>query len=77
MANISNNPKGKMDKYLGMYREDDTVFSDFVDKGGYYEDSSDKPVLIDYVTRINRIRVEVKNDNAARTFRILDSAIII
>ena len=42
MANISNNPKGKMDKYLGMYREDDTVFSDFVDKGGYYEDSSDK-----------------------------------
>ena len=57
MTNISNNPKGKMDKYLGMYREDDTVFSDFVDKGGYYEASSDKPVLIDYVTRINRIRV--------------------
>lgn len=77
MANISNNPKGKMDKYLGMYREDDTVFSDFVDKGSYYETSSDKPVLIDYVTRINRIWVEIKNDNAARTFRILDSAIII
>lgn len=60
MANISNNPKGKMDKYLGMYREDDTVFSNFVDKGGYYEDSSDKPVLIDYVTRINRISVDSK-----------------
>ena len=54
MANTSNNPKGKMDKYLGMYREDDTVFS-----------------------RFDRIWVEVKNDNAARTFRILDSAIII
>ena len=27
MTNISNSPKGKMDKYLGMYREDDTVFS--------------------------------------------------
>ena len=77
MANISNNPKGKMDKYLGLCREDGTVFSDFVDKGGYYETSSDKTVLIDYVTRINRIWVEVKNDNATRTFRILDSVIII
>ena len=77
MTNISNSPKGKMDKYLGMYREDDTVFSAFVGKGGYYETSSDKPVLIDYVTRINRIWVEVKNDNATRTFRILDSTIII
>ena len=77
MTNISNSPKGKMDKYLGMYREDDTVFSDFIDKGGYYEATSDKPVLLDYVTRVNRIRVEVKNDNATRTFRILDSTIII
>ncbi len=25
MGNISNNPKGKMDKYLGMYREDDNA----------------------------------------------------
>ena len=54
MTNISNNPKGKMDKYLGMYREDDTVFN-----------------------RFDRIWVEVKNDNATRTFRILDSVIII
>ena len=77
MSNTSNNPKGKMDKYLGMYREDDTVFSNFIDKGGYYEATSDKPVLLDYVTRVNRIRVEVKNDNATRTFRILDSTIII
>lgn len=60
MANISNNPKGKMDKYLGMYREDDTVFSDFVDKGGYYETAYDKPVLLDYVTRVNRVSVNSK-----------------
>ena len=77
MTNISNSPKGKMDKYLGMYREDDTVFSDFIDKGGYYEATSDKPVLLDYVTRVDRIMVEVKNDNTTRTFRILDSTIII
>lgn len=60
MGNISNNPKGKMDKYLGMYREDDTVFSDFIDRGGYYEASYDKPLLINYVNRLNRYRVDSK-----------------
>ena len=74
MTTISQNNPPKMDRYLGMIREND---SSFIDKGSYYETSSDKPVLIDYVTRINRIWVEVKNDNATRTFRILDSVIII
>ena len=60
MVQISQSNPPKMDRYLGMLREDDTTFSEFVDKGSYYEAFYDKPVLLDYVTRVNRFSVNSK-----------------